>query len=103
VRHELLKRTRFLEDYREVVLYLADVNPAAADRFCDAVEAALEVLASHPEIAPKAGFPRAPEVRMWPLRRYPNYLVFYRVTGSSIVLLRLLHGAQNLPPLIPNE
>jgi len=75
----------------------------AADRFCDAVEAALDLLAANPEIGPKAGFPRAPEVRMWPLRRYPNYLVFYRISGSSIVLLRVLHGAQNLPPLIPSE
>jgi toxin ParE1/3/4 len=103
VRHELLKRRQFLEDYREVVLYLADANPLVADRFCDTVEAALEVLASHPEIGPKAGFPRATEVRMRPLRRYPNYLVFYRVTSTSVVLLRLLHGAQNLPPLIPND
>jgi plasmid stabilization system protein ParE len=103
VRHELLKRRSFLEDYREVVRRIADANPVAADRFCDAVEAALEVLASHPEMGPAAGFPRAPEVRMWPLRRYPNYLLFYRVAGSSIVMLRLLHGAQDLPPLIPNE
>jgi plasmid stabilization system protein ParE len=90
-------------DYREVVLRIADANPAAADRFCDAVEAALELLASQPEIGPKAGFPRAPEARMWPLRRYPNYLISYRVAGNSIVVLRLLHAAQELPPLIPNE
>jgi plasmid stabilization system protein ParE len=101
--HELLKRRQFLEDYREIVLRLADMDVMAADRFCDAVEAALEMLSSHPEIGPKAGFPRAPDARMWPLRRYPNYLLFYRVAGTSIVVLRLLHGAQNLPPLIPKD
>jgi plasmid stabilization system protein ParE len=42
-------------------------------------------------------------VRMWPLRQHPNYLIFYRVTGSSVVMLRLLHGARDLPPLIPEE
>jgi plasmid stabilization system protein ParE len=63
VRHELLKRSRFLGDYREIILHLAEVNVLAADRFCDAVEAALELLTSHPEMGPKAGFPNAPEVR----------------------------------------
>ena len=75
----LFKRRCFLEDYREVVLQIADANPLAADRFCDAVEAALELFASHPDIGPKAGFPRAPDVRMRPLRQFPNYLIF---TGS---------------------
>jgi toxin ParE1/3/4 len=103
VRHELLKRSRFLKDYSEIVLQLTEANVVAADRFCDAVEAALEVLASHPEAGPKAGFPNAPAVRMWPLRQHPNYLIFYRVTGSSVVMLRLLHGARDLPPLIPEE
>ena len=103
MRHQLLKRSRFLEDYREIVLYLADVNLFAADRFCDAVEAALEVLCSHPEMGPKAGFPNAPEVRLWPLRRYPTYLIFYRVTKTEVVVLRLLHGSRDLPPHVPAE
>jgi plasmid stabilization system protein ParE len=76
VRHELLKRSQFLNDYREIVLHLAEVNILAADRFCDAVEAALAILASNPEIGPRAGFAKAPGARFWPLRRYPNYLLF---------------------------
>ena len=103
MRLELLKRSRFLEDYREIILYLADINVLAADRFCDAVEAALEVFALQPGIGPKAGFPNAPETRIWPLRRYPNYLIFYRTTGGSVVLLRILHGTRDLPPLVPGE
>ena len=75
----------------------------AADRFCDTVEAALEVLALHPEIGPRAGFPTAPDVRFWPLRRFPSHLIFYRLAGTSVVVLRLLHGARELPPLIPSE
>ena len=100
MRHELLKRSSFFVDYRELILRLSDVNVLAADRFCDAVEAALELLATHPEIGPKAGFPKAPDVRMWPLRRYPNYLIFYRVSGRSVIVLRLLDARRDLPPLI---
>ena len=98
--HPLLKRTRFLEDYREIVLGFAEVNVLAADRFCDAVEAALEMLALHPEMGPKAGFSKATQVRFWPLRRFPNYLIFYRFDQGSVILLRLLHGARNLPRVV---
>ncbi len=103
MRHELLKRARFLQDYREKTEYLAERNVLAADRFCDAVEAALELLALHPEIGPKAGFARAPEVRFWPLRRFPQYLIFYRIFGNSVVLVRLLHSSQEVAPLIPSD
>ena len=100
MRYDLLKRGQFLEDHREIVLHLAEVNAPAADRFCDAVEAALDILASNPEIGPRTGFPKAPDTRFWPLRQYPHYLVFYRIEGNSVVALRLLHGARDLPPLI---
>ena len=103
MRHELLKRSTFWDDYREIILQLAELNVLAADRFCDAVESALDLLATHPEIGPKAGFPKAPEVRFWPLRRYPNYLIFYRVSERSVVILRLLSGSRDLPPMIPLE
>ena len=64
--HELLKRSRFLDDYRAIILQIAEINVLAADRFCDAVESALDLLASHPEIGPKAGFPNAPQAQFWP-------------------------------------
>jgi plasmid stabilization system protein ParE len=76
VRYELLKRRQFLDDYRELILYFAEANVLAADRFCDSVEAALKMLASHPEIAPKAGFSKVPDPRLWPLRRFPEHVIF---------------------------
>lgn len=95
----LLKRSQFLDDYTEIVLRIQEANPVAAHQFCDEVEMALKLIATHPEIARLAGFPKAPSTRIWPLRRYPNYVLLYRVTESEVVLLRLLHGARDLPPL----
>lgn len=99
----LLKRSRFLEDYAGIVLSLQDLNPKVANRICDEVEAALKLISTHPEIARRAGFSKAPDVRIWPVRRYPNYVMLYRVTPTHAVLLRLLHGAQDLPRLVPAE
>ena len=82
---------------------LQEVNPPAAHRFCDAVEAALKLISQHPEIARLAGFAHASTVRIWPVRRFPNYVLLYRVTATEIVVLCLLHGAQDLPAMIPGE
>jgi hypothetical protein len=42
-----------------------------------------------------------PQVRKWVIRKFPNYLLFYQETLDGVLLIRLLHGAQDLPPLIP--
>jgi plasmid stabilization system protein ParE len=39
------------------------------------------------------------EIRTLNLRKYPNYLVFYRLEKGSIELLRIRHGMMNLPEL----
>ena len=98
----VLKRSRFLDDYTGIVLAIQEANPAAAHRFCNEVEAAIKLISTHPEIARRAGFPKAPEARIWPVRRNSNYVILYRVTSTEVVLLRVLHGARDLPPLVPD-
>lgn len=73
----LLRTSRFLHDYREIVSRIADANPDAADRFCDAVEASLALLSRNPEAGRLAGFPSVPEVRRWGVPGFRNYIVFY--------------------------
>jgi plasmid stabilization system protein ParE len=34
-------------------------------------------------------------VRLWPVSRYPNYLVLYRIEPERIRVLRILHAAQD--------
>ena len=52
----LLKRSKFLEDYAEIVLRIQEANPTAAHAFCDEVETALALISKNPEIARRAGF-----------------------------------------------
>jgi len=40
-----------------------------------------------------------PEIRALNLRKYPNYLAFYRLKNDAIELLRARHGMMNLPEL----
>jgi toxin ParE1/3/4 len=103
VPEKLHKGSRFLKDYALIVRTIAESGPLAADRFCDAVEHALKLLASHPLIGVRAGFRHAPSVRNWIVRPYPNYLLFYDPRPERVLVIRLLHAARNLPPLIPEE
>jgi toxin ParE1/3/4 len=98
---ELQKGSRFLADYAEIVTALSATNPGAAEQFCDAVERALILLSAHPQLGAKAGFRHAPQVRKWVVQPFPNYLLFYEERGESVLMIRLLHGARDLPPLIP--
>jgi len=91
----------FLADYAEIVTGLCEVNPDAAERFCDAVERALALLERNPLLGSKAGFRHAPEVRKWVIQPFHKYILFYLPTAEGVVLIRLLHGARDLPGLIP--
>ena len=97
----LHKGSRFLADYAEIVRGLGEVNPDAAERFCEAVERHLHLLATHPQIGAKAGFRHAPRVRKWVVQPFRNYLLFYEDRPEGVLMIRLLHGAQDLSPMIP--
>ena len=88
------KGSHFLADYAAIVTDLCEVNPEAAER-------ALALLENHPHAGSKAGFRHAPEVRKWVVQPFRNYLLFYEVRAEEVVPVRLLHGARDLPTLIP--
>jgi plasmid stabilization system protein ParE len=101
VLRNLHKGSHFLGDYVEIVRMLTAANPKAAERFCEAVEHALALLAAHPQLGVQAGFRHAPQVRRWVIQKFPNYLLFYQEHADGVLFIRLLHGARELPPLIP--
>ena len=99
----LRKGARFLSDYAGVIHQLCEANPDAAESFCEAIERALKLLALHPQLGAKAGFSHAPNVRKWVIQPFRNYLLFYQEADDGVLVIRLLHGARDLPPLIPND
>ena len=100
---KLHKGSLFLDDYAEIVTVFCATNPDAGERFCDAVERALALLSDHPQAGSKAGFQHAPKVRKWVIQPFPNYLIFYEDRADGILMIRLLHGARELPRLIPPD
>jgi plasmid stabilization system protein ParE len=91
------KSAPFEWDFEREALYLCETNPSAAQRFVDAVDAAVKLLAQHPEIGPvwRYGNPKHP-TRYLLVPGFHNWLIFYRHERAEVRLGRLLHGAQDL-------
>lgn len=82
-------------DYLDIWLYIAQDSVANADRFFDLLQSKHAVIQSQPRIGtPRPDF--GAEVRSYPVA---HYTLFYRLQGEQIELLRVLHGARDLPRL----
>lgn len=82
-------------DYSAIWDYIADDNPSAADRLLRRFDQKLRLAADQPGI----GHPRddlSPGLRSL---RVGRYLLFYRQVPNGIELIRVLHGARDLPRL----
>lgn len=84
--------------------YLGENAEAAALGFIDALEQAYAHIGCHPA----SGSTRyaheldLPELRAWPLKRYP-YVVFYVAQPAHIDVWRVLHGLSNIPAWLRDE
>ena len=74
--------------------YIAERNARAAVDTGNAIEAAVSRLADFPESA-RPG--RVPGTRELVVPATP-FIVVYRIEATRVVILRVLHGAQQWPP-----
>jgi toxin ParE1/3/4 len=93
-----------IRDIADIHLFIAVENPAAAGRFLDALRLSFRTLAQWPEVGPRYQSNRAglSGVRFWPVRRFANYLIFYRVITAPrrLHIVRILHGARDVPQVL---
>jgi toxin ParE1/3/4 len=83
-------------DLIDAALTIAEDNPSAADRFLDAITKTIGRLAKHPMIG-RARPELAPDLRSFPHRQY---VIFYRRSiPQGVEVVRVLHGARDIPPL----
>jgi toxin ParE1/3/4 len=90
-----------MDDVDAIARHIARDNLPAALGFYDAAQAAFDLLSSMPGAGPRVEPPLAavPGLRFWPVRRYRNYLVLYRPLPDGAEIIRVIHGAQEIPSL----
>jgi toxin ParE1/3/4 len=82
-------------DLVEAALRIAEENPTAADHWLDSLDEKCRLLARMPELGRKRP-DLAPDLRGFPIG---NYIIFYRPVPDGIQVIRVLHGARDIPEL----
>ena len=69
-----------------------------ADRFIDAFDASVAMLAQFPQMGVVRNFsnPALANLRMWFVQGFQKYLIFYMVREDAIEVFRLLHSSRDL-------
>ncbi|HMO67046.1 MAG TPA: type II toxin-antitoxin system RelE/ParE family toxin [Verrucomicrobiota bacterium] len=93
---------------REATLIAAELGAAdsrLADDFLRRLEEAWRLLAWWPELGRRRRFrdPRPAGLRSWPLRRFRNPLIFYRVVSNTVEIAGVIHGARDLARALREE
>ena len=86
------------EDLDQIEDYIAANDPAAAARVRAAIVKQSLELGKMPAQGMVLKDPANEQeigVRLWPVSRYRNYLILYRIEPKFIRVLRILHAAQD--------
>lgn len=79
------------EDLREIRKYLARHNREGADRAVRGIRDRIKLLGRHPRLGQKRDA-IAPDLRNFPSG---DYVIFYRIDETGVLVLRILHGARD--------
>lgn len=101
----LVQRPRARRDLLSIVAYIGERNPSAARALIDAYEQPVRTLRAHPE----AGRRFIPDhaalgnLRVLPVPGYSDYLILSRYDGSTVEIVRIIHGARDILAALEHE
>lgn len=94
---KVVKHSRAMAAIVDEASYLLDQGgDGLADRFVDAVESTISMIAEAPGIGRVWDRERVPGIRAWRVEGFPNHLVFYRVRRGGIEIVHVLHAARDV-------
>jgi len=99
---QVIKKPQANEDLTDIFEYIGQDSPHAADRFLVAADLTFAKLARVPGLGQRwpSPIPQLVDVRVWPLRGFRNFLIFYRPTGDGIEVLHVIHASRDIPRIL---
>ena len=88
--------TQAQEDILDIAFYIAQDNVGAAHRLIGKILRACERISASPQTG-RAREELAPNLRSFPVEKY---VVFYRPVRGGVEIVRVLHGARDIPALL---
>ena len=86
-------------DVVEIVEWIASENPVAARGFRAALDRLADTIGEHPNGGAVKPQLASPPIRFFPLRGFP-YVVAYTPDRHPPLIVRVLHGARDLPEVL---
>ena len=85
------------EELVNLSFHIAQDDEEAAQRFLTACDETFTFLAQNKNVGAKRAFrdPAARNVRMWRVRGFEKYLIFYQPLSEGIKILHVVHSARN--------
>ena len=90
---KFVQSARAQSDLLKIWTFIARDNPEAATDVLQAAYQTFELLSQNPGLGQVR--PRNLGLRAFPLSRFRNYIVWYRVTGDTVEVVRVLHAARD--------
>lgn len=87
------------QDLNEIIDYILLENTSAALSIADQIESNLQFLENNPQLG---RIPDDEELLRLGYRYLIvlDYLIFYKIEDTAIIVFRILHGARNYKPLL---
>lgn len=97
----IIKRRAAAADLLEHFVFIGRNSEEAAERFLKSAQETFELLRSQPDMGVLSKYrnPLLAGVRMFPVKDFPKHLIFYRPLQDGIEVLRVIHGARDIPAL----
>jgi len=94
---------RAVRDLDEVLNYIAADNPDVAERVRRVILNTADFLAEHPELGRRIrqATARHRQIRWIVVPKFRNYLIFYQPFGETVMVVRVLHAAQDWTRFFP--
>lgn len=96
---QIIELSEAVSDVMGAADYIAaQLSLNASEKFIEAIKSAYRRIADMPGIGTLRSYeqPELKEMRMWRVLKYPRYLIFYVTTGTDLIILRVLHGSQDV-------
>jgi toxin ParE1/3/4 len=92
-------------DITELYCYFLALEANLGEKFLDCLYETYEMIANMPELGQLYRFrdPAMKDARIRQIKKFSNYLIFYRIETDKIVILRVLHGARDYMNLFDVE
>ncbi len=94
-----------LDLINHAVYLVTESSPETAERFVDEAETAFTQLAGQPHMGWQRTFRnrRLSDIRVWRVKGFAEYLIFYLPLDDGVDIIRVLHGRRDLENILEDE